>query len=132
MRSLILVTFIMFSSALFAQTAPPPAFDEDTKGTPAVDETAQADSNESKPEELESTTEGSEEVDSDSSGVSALLGDATITETRGENGQLQIELDHSAGSKQYLRDDDSDGKIQATDNDLDTEPNLPKWRLGRW
>ena len=92
MRSLILVTFIMFSSALFAQTAPPPAFDEDTKGTPAVDETAQANSNESKPEDLESATEGSEEVDSDSSGVSVLLGDATITETRGENGQLQIEL----------------------------------------
>lgn len=133
MRSLLLITFLTLSSALFAQTAPPPAFDEDTKGEPAVDETNTETTETDSADSAVTNESNAEDETTDPSSISTILGDAKIKEYRRENGQLyQIELDHSAGSKQYIQDDDSDGKIQATDNDLQAEPNLPKWRLGRW
>lgn len=67
------------------------------------------------------------------SAVDAVLGNAEITESRRENGQrYRIELDHSGGAKQYIEENDSDGKIESTDNDIEETPNLPKWKLGSW
>ena len=133
MRSLVLVTLLTLSSALLAQTAPPPAFGEETKGEPAPAELEQTATETEELEGVSSNDADSSQVDAGSSGISNLLGDATITESRRENGQVyEVELDHSAGAKQYIQDSDSDGKLQPTGNDLEEEPNIPKWRLGRW
>ncbi len=145
MRSLLLITFLGLSPTLFAQ-APPPTLDEETKGEAAIPETLtppdieiptnEPIATEGEPQEnisADSQAAQTEDQTDPATGINRILGDATITESRRENGQRYlIELEHSSGSKQYIEDNDSDGKIQATDNDLESEPNLPKWRLGRW
>jgi len=150
MRSLLPIVFLIVSQGLSngeglfngegllistanAQT-PPPALGEETKGEPAIDETIpyegvdNSDDTSAHPETHVANDEQAEESDSP-----GILGEATITESRRENGQVYlIELEHSSGTKLYLEENDSDGKIDAPDNDLEAEPNIPKWRLGKW
>ncbi len=121
--SLLMVCVCFFTNA---QTAPPPTFGEETKGTPAVPEIKQ---------DLEKKTENLDEETKETkkSFANELLGEATIKEQRRENGQVYlIELEHSSGSKQYIEENDSDGKILSDDIKLDDTPNLPKWKLGSW
>ena len=138
MRSLLPIAFLIVSSGLLFGTAnaqpPPPALGEETKGEPAIDETIPyegvSDSDDTSAQTGTDVASDEQVEESDSSGI---LGDATITESRRENGQVYlIELEHSSGTKLYLEENDSDGKIDAPDNDLEAEPNIPKWRLGRW
>ncbi len=111
-----------------AQTAPPPAFGENTKGTPAVPEVE----TQTQTKEGAKTAEGDDEKKPQSF-ANALLGEATITESRRENGQVyRIELEHSSGSKQYIEENDSDGQLTKDSVDLEDTPNLPKWKLGSW
>ncbi len=56
-----------------------------------------------------------------------------ITEHRRENGQVySIELEHSAGNKQYIEQNDADGLNDTKPNDNENEPPIAKWRLGSW
>ena len=131
-RSQLLIAFIClfvsstFSSAAGAQTSPPPSLGEETKGTPAYDESAPLDTVASDDQEP------NEQRDEDSV-ADSVFGTAQVTESRRENGQRYlIELEHSTGSKQYIEEIDSDGKIESTSNDIEETPNLPKWKLGSW
>lgn len=102
----------------------PPALGEETKGTPAIPEGSPY-----KPE-ISSETE---QADEDEVVSNSPFGRAKITESRRESGQVYlIELEHSFGSKQYIEETDSDGKIESTSNDIEETPNLPKWKLGSW
>ena len=120
-RCLFLAAGLFLSFHSYAQTSPPPSLGEDTKGEPAVDER---------------TPLGSDDVSDQDQKVSvsdSLLGTAKIKESKRENGQRYlIELEHSTGSKQYIEENDSDGKIESTSNDIEETPNLPKWKLGSW
>lgn len=110
-------------------TLAPPAMGEETKGTPAMPEGQTEEAAEPVEQPQQQT---SEEEDQNTSALSAL-GTATITESRRESGQIyRIELEHSLGSKQYIEELDSDGKIESTSNDIEETPNLPKWRIGSW
>lgn len=61
------------------------------------------------------------------------LGSATVKESRRENGQVyKIELKHSAGAKQTIEKNDSDGSIKSKGKGIDDTPNLAKWTLGSW
>ncbi|MFT5573119.1 MAG: hypothetical protein ACI9FR_002052 [Cryomorphaceae bacterium] len=122
-RSLALSVLLAFtlSPLAWAQTSPPPSFGEETKGTPAINE----------------ITSTSIQVEADNgpntSAATPLFGTSHVTESRRENGQRYlIELEHSTGSKQYIEELDSDGKIESTSNDIEETPNLPKWKLGSW
>ena len=129
------LTFGLSSSSLLAQHLPPPIGAE-TKGEPATLGSVA--------EEIDSSDEAaispaiSKELETEPdvenrSGIDTLLGTATITESKRENGRVyRIELEHSSGSKQYIEESDSDGKIESTSNDIEETPNLPKWRLGSW
>lgn len=123
--TVLLVTSLLVNNAL-AQT-PPPILGQETKGTPALDEKAPL------PKVERTTADKESESTNTQDKASSLFGTATITESRRENGQLyEIELDHSLGGKQYIQENDSDGKIESTSNDLEETPNLPKWKLGSW
>lgn len=103
----------------------PPELGQETKGTPAVEEQSAAEqaitAKREKPEEAEEPVSNS------------IFGNATVTESKRESGQIYlIELEHSAGTKQYIEETDSDGKIESTSNDIEETPNLPKWKLGSW
>ncbi len=127
--SLVLLTTASISFAL-AQTAPPPSFGEQTKGEPAIEEQGPDATQADEQTTAQAEDEAPDNTDSQSNGI---LGQATITESRRENGQVYlIEMEHSSGSTLFLEENDSDGKIDTTDNDLESEPNIPKWRLGRW
>ena len=62
-----------------------------------------------------------------------IFGTATITESKRDSGQVyEVEIKHSLGGKQYIEETDSDGSLETNPNDLEAEPNLPKWKLGSW
>jgi len=112
-----------------AQQAPP-ELGQETKGTPAVEETNAA---QDQIEVQETTQAEASAEEQPTSGIDSLLGKAEITESKRESGQIYlIELEHSSGSKQYIEEIDSDGKIESTSNDIEETPNLPKWKLGSW
>lgn len=128
---LVPVAFLLASPTLVLAQQAPPELGQETKGTPAVDETA--------PSQSEGVTESaaanqSDETETQSrSGIDGLLGKAQIVESKRESGQVYlIELEHSSGAKQYIEENDSDGKIESTSNDIEETPNLPKWKLGSW
>jgi len=109
--------------AIDSQVIAPPALGEETKGTPVALELNSV------------STEGETSADdsTEQETVKSLFGKSKITESKRENGQVYlIELEHSSGSKQYIEENDSDGKIQSTSNDIEETPNLPKWKLGSW
>ena len=130
-KHLCFVAMLSMSSAISAQTAPPPVFGEETKGTPAIPETAtQA---QIEPTNGVAAPDAASDEKTPKSLTDTLLGEATITESRRESGQVyMIELEHSSGSKQYIEENDSDGELSSDDNDLDDTPNLSKWKLGSW
>lgn len=117
-----------------AQQAPP-TLGQETKGQPAAASTDQA-ADETTPQETlhYSTAEQSDkEAQKPESAIDNLLGTTKVTESKRESGQLyRIELEHSGGTKQYIEETDSDGKIESTSNDIEETPNLPKWKLGSW
>lgn len=125
--SLALLSCFSFGSASLAQTAPPPNIGEDTKGEPAIiEQPADVATNPSK----DQSTAKNKAANTTNNGP---LGSATIKESRRENGQVyRIELKHSSGAKQIIEENDSDGSIESTSNDIDDTPNLPKWKLGSW
>jgi hypothetical protein len=107
-----------------AQTAPPPNLGEETKGKPAIAET-----NDVQQSTKQESNDTAQAVDANVS----RFGTATVTESRRESGQVyRIELEHSAGAKQIIEENDSDGSIESTKTDIDDTPNLPKWTLGSW
>lgn len=117
------------NTAAFAQdsagTLEPPTLGQDTKGTPAFDESSSATPAAS--EAVETTQDEQQEASA------SIFGNATVTESKRESGQVYlIELEHSSGSKQYIEETDSDGKIESTSNDIEETPNLPKWKIGSW
>jgi hypothetical protein len=125
--SLLTICSMLILSHANAQTAPPPTFGESTKGEPAVPEVTSAEPDDKISSSDTSTEEGSQGLSNN------LLGEATITESRRESGQVyRIELEHSSGSKQYIEENDSDGEIQSNGIGLEEAPNLPKWKLGSW
>ena len=125
-----LALLMIGSNVAFAQQGPP-ELGQETKGTPAIDETAPVID-----EQVTADDESETEDESQSqtrSGIDGLLGKAEITESKRESGQVYlIELEHSSGTKQYIEETDSDGKIESTSNDIEETPNLPKWKLGSW
>ncbi len=125
----VLLLTLLFNVHAFAQTAPPPALGENTKGEPALDELKPINSLDTKP----STNAKSGTDDKSKSLADNLLGEATITESRRESGQVyQIELEHSSGSKQYIDDADADGQLTPDNNAVEDTPNIAKWKLGSW
>ncbi|MEM7358008.1 MAG: DUF2782 domain-containing protein [Pseudomonadota bacterium] len=126
--SCLLVLFMMsmpFSHAQDGGVIAPPELGQETKGTPAVEEQSAAE--QAITAKRENQQEEEEEVSN------SIFGTATVTESKRESGQVYlIELEHSAGTKQYIEETDSDGKIESTSNDIEETPNLPKWKLGSW
>ncbi len=127
----VLSTSLCASIAAFAQTAPPPSLGQDTKGQPAIEEAVEPKAQEPAADSaLPDSNAIGEKSEKNSGGP---LGTATIKESRRENGQVYlIELEHSAGAKQYIEENDSDGNIELKSDDLDETPNLPKWKIGSW
>lgn len=118
---------VLFVGASHAQTAPPPALGEETKGTPAIEEQ----SAESKAAYSKATSKSKNEKPEGKK--NSVLGTSTVVESRRESGQVySIELQHSNAPTQYIEETDSDGNIESTSNDLEETPNLPKWKLGSW
>lgn len=121
---------LVFGTVAFAQSAiAPPTIGQETKGTPAIAE--------GPPAYSASSDKGSNDKDSkqgrQTRGIDSLLGKATITESKRDSGQRYlIELEHSSGTKQYIQETDSDGKIESTSNDIEETPNLAKWKIGSW
>lgn len=116
-------------SNLNAQTAPPPTFGENTKGEPAIPEENSIVEKTDKPHPQSNI----KDKEKSTSMANNFLGEATIKESRRESGQVyRIELQHSAGSKQVIEENDSDGNIESNGIDLEDTPNLPKWKLGSW
>ena len=114
------------------ETISPPAMGEDTKGTPAQIEDQGGNSQAVKVEKAEEV-EASTEKNKKKGGIFSALGTTKITESKRESGQVyRIQLEHSTGSKQYIEEHDSDGKIQSTSNDIEETPNLAKWKIGSW
>jgi hypothetical protein len=124
---------VIFSTVAFAQSViEPPTIGQETKGAPAVAEVPAADSADSVKATTSTADKNSEQV-SPTKGIDSLLGKTTITESKRESGQRYlIELKHSSGSKQYIEETDSDGKIESTSNDIEETPNLAKWKIGSW
>lgn len=109
-------------------TLSPPSLGQHTKGTPSIDETTTT-----KPgkDTAAATQRADEKVEEQSD--NSVFGTTTIKESKRESGQIYlIELEHSTGSKQYIEETDSDGKIESTSNDIEETPNLPKWKIGSW
>jgi hypothetical protein len=105
---------------------------QETKGTPAIAELPTAVESPSSPTiESQDGAETTKKIGG--SRIDSVLGNATIKESKRETGQVYlIELEHSSGSKQYIEETDSDGKIESTSNDIEETPNLPKWKIGSW
>ena len=123
----ICVLLILSSTQGYAQDViAPPALGEDTKGTPAqIVTTEKPITNDDQP----STTDDSQQVNNKPN----FFDSPKVTESRRESGQVyRIELEHAIGSKQVIEENDSDGNIETTPNDIEDTPNLPKWRLGSW
>ncbi|NND00196.1 MAG: hypothetical protein HKN85_08440 [Gammaproteobacteria bacterium] len=120
-----LATLLFTATTSHAQdTLSPPEIGEETKGTPAVAER----SVDGAKKQVSAT--GKEQPKSTNA---SIFGTAKVTESRRESGQVYlIELEHSSGSKQYIEENDSDGKIESTSNDIEETPNLPKWKIGSW
>jgi len=134
-KALFLMAIISVFSITNAQTSPesdalgPPTLGEQTKGKPAIAEVKQT--------ETEALTTSGEQSQSDSdqpkSAFDSTFGSTKITEHKRENGQVYlIELENSLGSKQYLYENDSDGKIGSTAEDRESITEIPKWKLGSW
>lgn len=114
------------TKAIAQDTITPPSIGQATKGTPAIDEVA---------EDSATIKASKRKQESDPKGAVAqsIFGNAKITESRRESGQLYlIELEHSSGSKQYIEQTGSNTKIESTSNDIEETPNLPKWKIGSW
>ena len=127
--SVLAVTLFCLSFSAHAQTTiAPPALGEDTKGTPAYEESKPLPKKQTPAIEAKALpSENDEEVQQD------ILGTASITESRRENGQVyEVEIDHSLGGKQYFEKNGSDDSLETTPQDLEDTPNLPKWKLGTW
>ena len=120
-------TFLVCTASVSAQEViAPPALGEQTKGTPA-------DISDPVTEVASTQQTSSEAKQSDEEQNYGLLGRTDIDEQKRENGQIyRIELKHSSGSTQYIEENDSDGKLESTDNDIEVTPNLAKWKLGSW
>jgi hypothetical protein len=117
----------LFVGVSHAQTAPPPALGEDTKGTPAIEEPA----TETKTVSSKATSNAKDKKHEGKK--TTALGASTAVESRRENGQIySIELQHSNAPTQYIEETDSDGNIESQSNDLEETPNLPKWKIGSW
>lgn len=125
---LLSLLLIAASAPSTAQTAPPPSIGENTKGEPAIVEpTIDAES-----KIADEKTVATPKTQTQDAKLSPL-GSATIKESKRESGQVyRIELEHSAGAKQIIEENDSDGSIESTSKDIDDTPNLPKWTLGSW
>jgi len=123
-KFILAATTVMLCTNLAAQTQDaiePPSIGQKTKGTPAIVET-----------ETVSAVEY-QASDQASADDKTLFGEAKIVERRRENGQVyRIELEHPLGSKQYIDDHDMDGEVKNDDSDLESAPNLAKWRIGSW
>ncbi len=124
---LVLSSALIFSSS-HAQTAPPPSLGEETKGAPAIAETPST--SESATDNTAATSGSADDAESQSA---SAFGNATVVESRRENGQVYlIELQHANTPTQYIEENDSDGNIEFESTDLEETPNLPKWKLGSW
>ena len=111
--------------ALAQEILAPPSLGQETKGVPAAIEKTTN-------EQSTPTGEVAEESQQEKANH-GLLGRTQINEQRRENGQIyRIELKHSSGSTQYIEENDSDGKLESTSNDIEETPNLAKWRIGSW
>ena len=129
----LLLSNLVVCNVAFAQSViTPPTIGQETKGAPAIAEVPAADSA-SSDKSTTSSADKDPEQDSQAKGIDKLLGKATITESKRDSGQRYlIELKHSAGTKQYIEETDSDGKIESTSNDIEETPNLAKWKIGSW
>lgn len=125
---------VLSTGAIAQSVIAPPTLGQETKGAPAVAEVPAADSAISdKDKDTADASSNNPEQANQAKGIDSLLGSATITELKRESGQRYlIELKHSAGSKQYIEETDSDGKIESTSNDIEETPNLAKWKIGSW
>ena len=129
---LLLGTLVLGTGAIAQSVIAPPALGQETKGTPAVAEVSAAGSAMPDKDTADASNNNLEQA-SKAKGIDSLLGNATITESKRESGQRYlIELEHSAGTKQYIEETDSDGKIESTSNDIEETPNLAKWKIGSW
>ena len=122
--AVMMMATILVISVQAQEVISPPELGQETKGQPAVSVES--------PEQAQTPTlpeiESTDETKADN-----ILGNTKITELKRESGQVyMIELEHSSGSKQYIQETDSDGKIESTSNDIEETPNLPKWKLGSW
>lgn len=119
-----LCTTCLFALSVQAQIAPP-ALGDETKGLPAdVTETTKSEFTDVSPAPANEASD---------KGAASVFDSPTVTESRRENGQVyRIEMDHAIGGKQVIEENDSDGKIESTSNDIEETPNLPKWKLGSW
>lgn len=119
----LLLLCILPVSVLAQDAIAPPTLGQETQGEPAIPNS---------PEVSQDSNDTSVEDDSADKKTS-LFGKTEISELRRESGQVyRIELKHPNGSKQYIDEFDSDGKIESKDNDIEETPNLAKWRLGSW
>lgn len=135
----LLLSNLVVCNVAFAQSViAPPTIGQETKGAPAIAEVPAADSADSadsagSDKSTTSSADKDPKQDSQAKGIDKLLGKATITESKRDSGQRYlIELKHSAGTKQYIEETDSDGKIESTSNDIEETPNLAKWKIGSW
>lgn len=123
-RAALIIGGALIISTANAQTAPPPKLGAETKGAPAIQETTTTTQAAVTTEVVEKKTD---------TNTSLGFGEATVVESRRENGQVySIELQHSNAPTQYIDETDSDGNIEYKSNDLEETPNLPKWKLGSW
>ena len=97
------ISLVSAFSLAHAQTAPPPELGEATKGRPAIAETPAVKPHASQTEDSNTQAKSQSKT---------VFSNATVTEHKRENGQVYlIEIDHPLGGKQYLYENDSDGKI---------------------
>lgn len=118
---------LMSHASVAQESLSPPSLGDETKGIPAVAET------EPLPvEAAEKTTAAQPATKPDED--YGPLGQATITESRRESGQVyRVELEHSlGGAKQVLEENDSDGQLETRSSGLEEEVNIPKWTIGSW
>jgi len=119
-------TLLAAQTSLAQESLAPPSLGDETKGTPAIAET--------EPLPVETKEQTPEAQTTNTNEEFGPLGQATITESRRDSGQVyRVELEHSlGGAKQILEENDSDGKIESRSTGLDEEVNIPKWRIGSW
>ena len=128
----VIISAAMIVSPSYAQTAPPPALGDETKGTPAIEEPATEPAATDEKSAASTGATSDENLDGEAQ-TTRVFGSSTVVESRRENGQLySIELKHSNAPTQYIEETDSDGNIEYKSNDLEVTPNLPKWKIGSW